>query len=75
MAAWLDDDLEYFEEHRDELIKRYGYGRFITIYKGEVVSTGDTRTECVRRAIEKIGRVPCITRRLVPRELEAYEMY
>jgi len=50
----LKKDNEAFETLRDDLIKKYP-GKWITLYRGNLVSIGDTYDESAANARKKFG--------------------
>ena len=65
----LDD--KAFEEMREELTKKYPK-KWVTIFRGKVISVGDTYDESARKARQKYGERPMVTRQVVPKGEEKY---
>ncbi|MBL7117534.1 MAG: hypothetical protein ISS94_01960 [Candidatus Syntrophoarchaeum sp.] len=65
----LDD--KTFEEMREELTKKY-LGKWVTIFRSKVVSIGETYDESARKAMQKYGEKPMVTRHVVPEGEERY---
>ena len=65
----LDD--KAFEEMREELTKKYPR-KWVTIFRGKVISVGDTYDESARKARQEYGEKPMVTRQVVPKGEEKY---
>jgi glutathionylspermidine synthase len=65
----LDD--KTFEEMREELTKKY-LRKWVTIFRGKVVSVGETYDESARKAMQEYGEKPMVTRQVVPEGEEKY---
>lgn len=65
----LDD--KAFEEMRSKLTKKYP-GKWVTIFSGKVASVGKSYDESARKARQKYGEKPMVTRHVVPKEEERY---
>ena len=63
----LDD--KAFEEMREELTKKYPK-KWVTIFRGKVISVGDTYDESARKAMQEYGERPMVTRQVVPKDEE-----
>ncbi|MFQ6056546.1 MAG: DUF5678 domain-containing protein [Methanosarcinales archaeon] len=71
LESELKKDNEAFENLREDLIKKYP-GKWITLYRGNLVSIGDTYDESAAKARKKFGDKPMVTRILVPKGEERY---
>lgn len=65
----LDD--KTFEEMRNKLRKKYPR-KWVTIYRGKIISVGQTYDESARKAREEYGEKLMVTRQVVPKEEERY---
>ncbi len=52
MTTMNEADFNWLVEHADENRKRY-LGKWIAVYRGEVIAVGDTAPEADRKAMEK----------------------
>lgn len=47
-------------------------GKWVTIFRGKVVSIGETYDESARKAMQEYGEKPMVTRHVVPEGEERY---
>lgn len=66
----LDTERQFFDEHRDELLRQYP-GKFVVIKEHRVLGSFDTIQEALGAGAREFGMSPFLVRRTdeVPREI------
>ncbi|MFB6272799.1 MAG: hypothetical protein ABEL51_07910 [Salinibacter sp.] len=64
MATMLDDELGYFEAHKDELVEHYE-GQFVLIKDNELIQAFSTEKEAYEAGIARFGNEPFLIKRVV----------
>lgn len=72
MPDLLTAELETFEKHRDELLGK-SEGKFVLIYKNQVVGVFDSEKDAIAQGYERFGNVPFLVKQVV--KVEAPETF
>lgn len=67
----LDQELKYFSEHRDELLKACG-GQFVLVKGATLVGAFTTEQEAYRAGLEKFGNEAFLIKKVAPEEEVAH---
>jgi hypothetical protein len=68
MAPALDIELETYEKYRDHLLAT-AEGKYVLIYKDQVVSTYDTQMDAVAQGYRQFGNVPFLVKKITRVEI------
>jgi len=63
----LDQELKYFEDHKDELLKHYE-NQFVLIKDNSLVGAFTTEAEAHQAGIQKFGNQPFLIKKVVKEE-------
>ena len=63
-SSTLDKELEYFDQHRTELLGR-AKGKFALIKNEELVDIFDSQVDAIRTGYRKFGHVPFLVKQIV----------
>lgn len=67
MTQSFEREVAAFEQMRPALIKKKIYnGKFVAIYQGEVVATGNEKLAVLDQVREKFGQVVCYIEKVAP---------
>lgn len=63
VTAQLDQELETFENHKEELLGT-SEGKYVLIHKDEIVDTYDSQTDAVSAGYKKFGNVAFLVKKI-----------
>ena len=63
--SMLEREIEYYEEHRHELLAANA-GQFVLIKGGELIGAFSTLQEAYNQGITRFGNIPILIRQILP---------
>lgn len=69
--AALDQELAVFEEHRQRLLQE-SEGKYVLIYRTDLLGVFDSRLEAVHTGYQKLGPVPFLVKQIEEKDVPVW---